>query len=380
MSKKIICALIGGAVIGFALHFVGFSFDLAVYGILSTIVTTFFGVLFKLLNRKKPSENSLFVEEENWDIQKESQRLKTERSRNVVKTREKRKRRRDNQRLATLFVIYLACIVAMVLLDGRKVPPVKDDTSAFGEVETTDRKDVGASDSSPGNSSELDKPLEPFTSTPWISEMQWQKDPYFLNIDEYCGYPVPTDKKQEEISDLLKNCLSRIEVRGPFSSEKLNGAHSEYAWHTAKANEYAEGKKRLASGNSILSEYQREFDEEAAKEREEADALYEVCDNEMCLGDLYVSLGNYCRQENINKAMEYYDMAFQIYTKAYRTGIAEGIIPVQPSTRGSIKEDLTARMENTSEKMCGLQMDTEKQKNVVLVAAVFRELLPSDIE
>lgn len=200
-----------------------------------------------------------------------------------------------------------------------------------------------------------------------------------MKIDEYCGYLVPEEEKQEAIFNLLEACLQRIAERGPYSADVLNGTQSSYAWHTAKANEYEEGRKRLADGNSILPEYRRVFLEKAAEEREAADKIYEVCNNEVCLGDIYLSLGNSYKQEDINMAMNYYDKAFQIFEKAYRTGIEEGIISANSLVGGHEKEILTSRITDTSEKIKTLKMETAKQEHALLVAVAFRSLLPTNV-
>lgn len=106
-------------------------------------------------------------------------------------------------------------------------------------------------------------PEETPTLTSWVSEAQWWSDPYLINADDYCRYPVPEEEKGAAISNLLTGYLERIVVRGAFPDDDLNGAENAYASHTNKACSYEDGRDRLASGNSILPEYQREFNEQS---------------------------------------------------------------------------------------------------------------------
>lgn len=385
---KCIVAGIVGIALGYGFHTLGFSYDLQVYVFLGTLI----GVLFALYEFWKKNQDAGKRGEKGGE-QKESGspsgagKSQTKRPNNS-RTRGKRVKPNKTQKLGILglFLICLFCIVMMALLDGRQTPPVEDtpnpeETENPGETENPAGEDIQTKDPPQKEQDEpKTAPEEAPAPTPSVSETQWVSDPYLLNLDEYYHSPVPEEEKGEVISLLLTSYLEDIKVRGPFPADDLNGARSEYARHTADANEYEDGRDRLASGKSILPEYQREFNEKAAAAREAADKLYEVCDNEMCLGNLYLMLGNSYQQEDTNKAMEYYDAAFQIFEKAYRTGIAEGVISPNPLNNSPIKKELTSNITDTSKKINNLKMYTPEQDNARLVAAVFEDLLPTDAD
>lgn len=396
---KCIIAVTGGGALGYSLHDLGASFYLEVYASIGVTITLLWAIYRYCKEDQNAGEGETKEGEEKEGEEKggaqEKSSSPSEATNSQTKkpgygrTRGKRVKQSDTPKLGILglFLVSLFCVLVMTLFDGRRMPPDQS-TLDFAEtknpaVEVSQTPDPPEKESAnpevPPEDTPPPTPAPTPSPTPWISEVQWQSDPYFINVDDYCNYPVPEEEKGAAISNLLTGCLERIVVRGPFPDDDLNGAGSEYAFHTKEAGTYEDGRDRLADGISILPKYQREFNEQSAIEREAADGFYEVCDNEMCLGHIYLMLGDSYKQEDTSKAMEYYDAAFQIYEKAYRTGIAEGIISISPLNNSLIKQQLTSYIIDASEKMNSLGMHTTKQENALLVAAAFEGLLPNNV-
>ena len=270
----------------------------------------------------------------------------------------------ENWIVKILFVIMLAVFLQFLLLEK---------TDSGGQPDSGEQPVNGGQPDTTGNNIQLnDKKQtdEPFIKQPYLSLTDWEKDPFLLGIDNYCGYHVEGSDLAEVVFFLLEDCQKNIKVRGVYPHKSLNGTDSLYAGHTRRANELYKGYQLFAE-QKILNDYQITLLEDTIKERKLADELFQVSDNQMIIGDSFLSLGNIFKEEDIGKAFECYQSAFSIFQSAYRTSIAEG----ESQTRLT---DLAQRIQNSSDKLSMLTgMDSPVQTMAPIIASAYNRLAGS---
>lgn len=269
-------------------------------------------------------------------------------------------------------VVCIAMAITLLLwLISGKEPGEQPDDPIPAETETSTPSGAMGEN----GSENADKPsqgennYEQPQPSPYCSLVDWESDPFFLNIDKYCGYHVEEGDIPNQILVLIDRCLSDINVRESYSTDELNGEHSQYAIHTAQANELYKGYILLHNEN-ILLDYQLQMLKDELEERRLADELYQVSDNKMIMGDTCIRIGDiyYNEKHDLNNAQEYYKRAFATFQDTYRTCIEEG-------ADDETCQKIIDRLVFASDKITMLGgMDSREQTMAPLVVDAFKRL------
>lgn len=204
---------------------------------------------------------------------------------------------------------------------------------------------------------------------PYLSLAEWENDPFLLHLDTYCNYHVEDKDVADIVCSLLSECQEEISVRGRYDTDLLEGKDSEYAEHTAYANELREGYM-LLNNAQILPDKQLEFLNDEIQNRIAADGLYQVSDNERIIGDIYLKLGDACLLNgNIADAHKNYVQAFSWFQTTFRTAVAEGAASATLDT-------IHGRIVNTKDKLLNLDgIDSREKSMAPKIVYAFEQIL-----
>lgn len=254
-----------------------------------------------------------------------------------------------------IMVVY--CGVANVLVGSDPSKTPDSDPSVVPEDPTVQEPPVEASDA-----------VAVVSKDPHLSLNAWEKDPFFKDIDQYYGYHVEEPTMVDTVYEIIQNSLSAIDRRGRYSTDALNGADSEYARWTRRANELYEGYTDFLEKN-LLPDYQERLLADEIEARKNADGLYQVSDNEKIIGDRYINLGDFYRASDTKCAFGYYVEAFEMFQIAFRTCVAEG------GDSATLKL-LSNQITNVADKLTVLTgMDSREQVMAPLVAEAFQRVV-----
>lgn len=204
---------------------------------------------------------------------------------------------------------------------------------------------------------------------PYLSLAEWESDPFLLRLDTYCNYHVEEENVEDMVCSLLSKCWKEIPVRGRYDTDLLNGKDSEYAEHTAYANELRQGYTLLTDAQ-ILRDKQLEFLNDEIRSRIDADGLYQVSENERIIGNIFLKLGDVCIQNrDISGAHENYTHAFSWFQTTFRTAVAEGADQAE-------LEAIYGSIVNAKDKLLNLEGIDSHEKNMApKIVYAFEQLL-----